>query len=417
MISDLLNMPFAVILLLLIFILTAIRKIGKYELPIWLLFTIGASLVIVCGKISLADALHAIDLNIILYLFGVFIIGAALEKSNYLEFITLNFLKNISSASALLARVIVIFSISTLFLMNDTVAIIGVPTILLLCKKTKLPPLPLFLTLAYTLTISSVSSPIANPQNLLIANEITAPFINFFYYLLVPTIINCIILFFFMRLCFNKIFKQKISIESATIDVDWQLARLAKISVIIMMALISTQIMLSIINSGIKLPFSIIALLSASPIIFFHKKKVDLFRLLDWHTLIFFLSLFIFIEAVWLSNYFQNLIHDLQLPLESALTITVTSLIVSQLISNVPLVVLYLPFLTGLNNQSYMLLAMASTMAGNLFILGAASNIIIIQNAKKRGGYAFSFLQFCAYGIPLTIINVLIFYGWLSIFN
>ena len=413
MLNNLFNMPLVVILLFSIFVLTAVRKIGKYEFPIWLLFTIAAIISLISGKIGVADALYAVDFNIIFYLLGVFIIGAALEKSNYLEYIMLKFLKNINSANVFLGCFIFLCSASTLILMNDTVAIIGVPTIILLCKITNFPPLPLFLTLAYSLTISSVCSPIANPQNLLIANELASPFVSFLYYLFVPTTVNCCILFAFMRVCFKDVFKQTISIKSPVLEVDQQLANLSKISICIMLFLISIQIICSLANSWIQLPFSLIALISASPIIIFYKKRIELASYIDWHTLVFFVSIFIFIESVWISGYFQTLIRDLHLPLTKPLTITTASLLLSQLISNVPLVVLYLPFLNGLSEQLHMMLAMASTMAGNLFILGAASNVIIVQNSAKRGVKAFSFLQFSCYGIPLTIINVAVFYGWL----
>lgn len=165
-----------------------------------------------------------------------------------------------------------------------------------------------------------------------------------------------------------------------------------------------------IMKSSYSIPFSVIALLSASPILLFTEQRANLLKHIDWHTLIFFVSLFIFIESVWLSQYFQTIINDLHLHLMNPLTITSVSLILSQLISNVPLVALYIPLLHQATEQHYMLLAMASTMAGNLFILGAASNVIIIQNVEKRGGTAFSFIQFSLYGIPLCLLNVAVYY-------
>lgn len=92
--------------------------------------------------------------------------------------------------------------------------------------------------------------------------------------------------------------------------------------------------------------------------------------------------------------------------------------ILSQLISNVPLVALYLPLLihAGAGTKEMIALVAGSTIAGNLLILGAASNIIIIQKAEKRSGEIISFLEFAKIGIPLTIINTLIYYIWFAIF-
>ncbi len=92
------------------------------------------------------------------------------------------------------------------------------------------------------------------------------------------------------------------------------------------------------------------------------------------------------------------------------------SALVSQLISNVPLVALYLPTLkevaTGMG--SFMALAAESTIAGNLLIFGAASNLIIIQNAEKRGDRGISFFHFAKYGIPFTVLNFLIYWLFLA---
>jgi Na+/H+ antiporter NhaD/arsenite permease-like protein len=83
----------------------------------------------------------------------------------------------------------------------------------------------------------------------------------------------------------------------------------------------------------------------------------------------------------------------------------------------VPLVALYLPLLMhlGVSIQGLMALAAGSTIAGNLTILGAASNVIIIQNAEKKGGITFTFIEFIKIGIPLTIVNVLVYWGYLNL--
>jgi len=98
--------------------------------------------------------------------------------------------------------------------------------------------------------------------------------------------------------------------------------------------------------------------------------------------------------------------------------VLLVSIILSQLISNVPLVALYIPLLThaGAGTKEMIALAAGSTIAGNLLILGAASNIIIIQNAEKRSRETISFLEFAKIGIPLTIINTAIYYIWFIIF-
>jgi Na+/H+ antiporter NhaD/arsenite permease-like protein len=107
---------------------------------------------------------------------------------------------------------------------------------------------------------------------------------------------------------------------------------------------------------------------------------------------------------------------SLQLNLASKSIIMAVSVLLSQLISNVPLVALYLPALTGSNNSTGALMALAagSTIAGNLTILGAASNVIIIQNAEKSKGITLTFWDFVKVGVPLTAINVAVYWLFLS---
>jgi Na+/H+ antiporter NhaD/arsenite permease-like protein len=123
-------------------------------------------------------------------------------------------------------------------------------------------------------------------------------------------------------------------------------------------------------------------------------------------------------ESVWRTGFFQNLISNLSLDMTSIVVIMIISVIVSQLISNVPMVALFLPFIisAGSGSRELMALAAGSTIAGNLFILGAASNIIIIQHAEKENnGESITFLEFAKVGIPLTIINILVylFFFWI----
>ena len=94
------------------------------------------------------------------------------------------------------------------------------------------------------------------------------------------------------------------------------------------------------------------------------------------------------------------------------------SIILSQFISNVPLVALYMPMLghAGGATNEMMALAAGSTIAGNLSILGAASNVIIIHNAEKKAGQTITFFEFLRIGIPMTIINALVYTAFLSIF-
>ncbi len=123
-------------------------------------------------------------------------------------------------------------------------------------------------------------------------------------------------------------------------------------------------------------------------------------------------------EAVWKTNFFQHLIEELPINLRSTEAILIISVILSQAISNVPLVALYQPLLLHLDVSTigFAALAAGSTIAGNMFILGAASNIIIIQNAERRSHATISFWEFSRIGIPLTVIQAVVYWLYLSLF-
>ncbi|CAG1772319.1 partial putative transporter, partial [uncultured bacterium] len=120
-------------------------------------------------------------------------------------------------------------------------------------------------------------------------------------------------------------------------------------------------------------------------------------------------------ESVWRTGFFQGLLAQAEVDLRSTAMILGVGVLLSQLISNVPLVALFQPLMlhTGAGVPELMALAAGSTLAGNLFILGAASNVIIIQNAEKRSGATLTFLEFARAGIPLTVVQTLVY--WLCL--
>src|SRR5690606_16584250 len=137
-------------------------------------------------------------------------------------------------------------------------------------------------------------------------------------------------------------------------------------------------------------------------------KRILLLQKLDWPTLIFFAALFVLMAGVRQSGILQDWTARLHLDLNMIPSIMGLSIILSQFISNVPLVALYLP-LMGDGQQALpalMTLAAGSTIAGNLLILGAASNVIIIQRAEQEG-QTISFVTFARIGLPLTLLQSL----------
>jgi len=413
----------SIIVLLVVFILIAARRIGNIRFRIWQIMLLGAAAVLATLQISPLDALRAINLDVMLFLFGVFVIGQALEESGYLSDISYRFFGKARSLKGLVLLVLLGVGAAAAFLMNDTLAIIGTPVMLLLARRTSDARgncKVLLLALAFGVTIGSVTSPIGNPQNLLVAinGRIVNPFLTFFEFLLLPTVVNLFLAYLLLRLFFRKHFGHELTPYSPEPVRDPRLVKLAQISLGILGGLVVVKILFVFFRVNVDFKLTYIALASAAPIILFSPKRMGIVRRIDWSTLVFFAAMFVLMESVWQSGFFQSLISRSGVDITSTGLVLGVSIVLSQFISNVPLVALYLPTViqAGAATKGMMALAAGGTIAGNLTILGAASNVIIIQNAEKKGNETLTFWEFAKIGVPLTIVNAAVYWLFFLLF-
>jgi Na+/H+ antiporter NhaD/arsenite permease-like protein len=409
-----------VIVLLVVFTLIAVRQVGHIKLQIWQIMLFGAVVVLLSGQIAPLEAMKSINIDVMLFLLGVFIIGQALEDSGYLSHLSYRLSSKAKTIDSLVLFILFGMGLFSAILMNDTLAIIGTPVVLSLSKKADTQPKVLLLSLAFAVTIGSAMSPIGNPQNLLIAihGNVANPFVTFLRYLLVPSLINLGLAYLLLRLYYRRQFHSRLLAHSPEAIKDPKLATLSRISLITLAGLVLVKIATVLLRLEIDFKLTYIALIAALPVIAFIPKRPGMLRRIDWFTLVFFASMFVLMQSVWNSGVFQSVIEAAHVDLAATGLILAISVLLSQVLSNVPLVALYLPVLTqvGVSTKGMMALAAGSTIAGNLTILGAASNVIIIQNAEKRSGTTVTFWEFARIGVPLTAINVIIYWLFLSIF-
>jgi len=407
-------------LLVLAAVLVAIagRQLLRTRVMIWQIMLLGALAVLLAGSISPAGALGAINLDVMLFLAGMFVVGVALEESGYLTSLSYRLFKRAGSVDQLVLTILFGAGALSAILMNDTLAIVGTPLLLHFAKKYEISPKLLLLSLAFGVTIGSVASPIGNPQNLLIAlsGGVPNPFVTFFRYLALPTVINLFIAYGVLRFFYGNEFGDRVLNHGRESVDDRHLAHLSRVSLFLVVALIVVKIVS--VSFGFGSPFGLteIALLSALPILVFSPRRIELARKVDWRTLAFFASMFVLMESVWNAGLFQSAINGSSLDATSIPVILATSALLSQFISNVPFVALYLPLLAHLDSSvgGMMALAAGSTIAGNLTIIGAASNVIIVQNGERRGS-VITFSDFVKVGFPLTASNLLVYWIFLSI--
>jgi Na+/H+ antiporter NhaD/arsenite permease-like protein len=416
-----------------IFVFIYVLIVGRirFRIPIWVSMSIGAVLMIGLQIISPKSSLQAIQPDVIMFLFGMFSIVAALEKSGVLNVVAVKMLSRAKSANSLLAIFVVGMGVLSAFLVNDTIALVGIPIVAYISKHLNIRPAVFLLSLAFSITVGSVMMPIGNPQNLLIAIQsgIPLPFSNFLKFLAIPTILNLFLMYYVLRFYFKKdlalVNYQNLVLDDTKIENR----RLAKISVTVLGATIAGFFIVEALHflQIANISISAVALSGAAAIYATNKERVQIARSVDYSVLVFFAAMFVVTAAIWSSGAIPMIMKYIPLPnphdqIQSNAIISATSVTLSQVLSNVPFVALYHYVMidngfTSNDISQWMMLAAASTVAGNLTILGAASNIIIIQASDSKKIKSFTFFEFLKIGSVVTAINLSVFYCFITLFS
>ncbi|WP_444930901.1 SLC13 family permease [Microbulbifer sp. SSSA002] len=401
-----------------IFILIAARQWLPPAIRIWHIMTLGAAALLALGQITFKDAFFAVDWDLILYLFSVFSIAAALYDTGISAQISKRILSR-QTPNTMLASYALIMASCAALLTNDAAAVIGVPIALLMARDLNWNAVPLLILLCATVTVGSMVSPIGNPQNILIANagQFDNMFLVFVQWIFIPAAITMLFSILWLKR-FLKVDKSshEVGIQPSTdnqITQKWP----PLLSTALLIVLIALRNVLHGIE-GIYLPtLGQIGLLACSPIYLASDKRRRVLREVDWTTLLFFVSMFIVTGSLLESGSLQLLLHGSEINLAEAKTVTFVSFFASQLFSNVPVVEIYLNLLHKKETQTLMMLSAISTAAGNLFIISAASNVIVLQQAEKFGVKPFNFWQFFLLMLPVSLISVAVSYFYIIYFG
>jgi Na+/H+ antiporter NhaD/arsenite permease-like protein len=402
-----------------------IARSRKPSLPIWSIMAFASSLTIAFGLVRLDEIESIIDWNVILFLIGMFSIVGLAESSGLLNLMGAWFMNRFSSRYQIMLASSIFFGLLSALSMNDTVAFMGPPLAYTISRTLRIDPRVMFLLLAFSLTIGSVMTPIGNPQNILIVegSGIKAPFFKFLHSLFVPTILNLIL----TPIILIKLFKVE-ERKGSVIFIPEEAITSRRDAILGAIGLTSTILVL-IINDMLQLsglPYiekrGFIPFLIAAALYIASNNPRQLLGKIDWGAIIFFISMFITMEGVWRSGVFNSLlaliVPDKLEGMAGILSITAASLLVSQLISNVPFARFFVLYMRGIGYTSaddscWVALAMASTIAGNLTPLGAASNIIILEYLESRMNTTISLKDFLKAGLVVTAVNTLVYLLWL----
>jgi Na+/H+ antiporter NhaD/arsenite permease-like protein len=419
---------------ILTYLLLIFRRIHGSEIPIWVSMAVGGVLMVASLSISPMNALASISFQVIAFLFGMLVLTTGFEKSGLIEYIVIQILRRTKNMDHLLFGIIFGSGFLSALLVNDTIALLWTPLIIGIAAKIGLKEnKALLLPLAFAITIGSSATPIGNPQNLLVAlnSGLKAPFATFLSHMLAPTLLSLIALFYFCKssLFFGRFYKGiNVGENHATIENPRSVISdigLAKLSAGLLIALLISFGIVETFPNLQTLGFTLsnLALLFGIILLILSPKREFILVGLGWGILIFFAGMFVVMGAVWDSGIGKAILGALPAPLignniQSVGAIMTVSIVLSQILSNVPFVQLYSYQMQYLGFSGiavpWLALAAGATLSGNLTVLGAVSNIIIMNSAETRGGKSFGYFEFFKFGIVITLISAAIFYFFLA---
>ncbi|QYZ80380.1 anion transporter [Methanofollis formosanus] len=405
----------ALVIALVVFLLIAFRQVLPSPPAIWQIMVGGAVAMLLAGAVTPVAAITAIDLEVMIVLFSVLLLGAALEESGWLAAFAGKLLGRAGTTGALVTLVVVLAAVGAAVLTNDTIAVIGTPLLLGYARHTGIRPHLLLLALAFGITTGSAASPVGNPQNLLVAvhGGFSEPFVQFFTALAPPTAIALVLVCAVLYATARDEWGRPCGRAAVSAAEDRVLVGLVRLSLLTVVLLLAVRTFFPQIFPGAAIPLAAVAASAAVPFLLSGRRTV-LLRSVDWPTLVFFAAMFVVMEGVRESGVLEGAPGWGSPAALGVPAVIATGMIASQVISNVPFVALALPLLeqAGAGPETLLALAAGSTIAGNLTILGAASNIIIVQGAERRG-VTLSFGAFMRPGVPLGIAQAVVYTAWL----
>jgi Na+/H+ antiporter NhaD/arsenite permease-like protein len=399
-------MDVAFVVFLLTYVLIALGQPPLFRIDRTGAAIIGASLMVILGVLTIQDAYDAIDYKTILILFGMMILIANLRLSGFFG-IVLSFLsRNLRNPLVLFYALIFVSGLLSAFFVNDTVCLIFTPFILELTRRMNVNPKPYLLALAMSANIGSAATITGNPQNIIIGAASGISYSEFFVKLFPVSLIGLVIAGLVIHFFYRNDIKNEI-VEIKDIRYKYNKALVIKSS---LMAL------LTVVLFFLNVPMHIVAIGVGSFLLITRRVKPEkVYSLVDFELLILFIGLFIVVRGFENSIVFGEMVNYVKQVVNTPLSLVVSSALLSNIVSNVPAVLIFKPMMGSLFNSqnAWLYLAMSSTFAGNLTILGSIANIIVIESASPK--VKISFLEYLRIGVPVTILSILFGFLVLSI--
>lgn len=357
------------------------------------------------GVLTFEEAVASIDFRTIILLLGMMILVSYLAMAGFLDLVSVRILRAARTPFQLLALVAISAGAMSALFVNDTVCLIYTPILLRAVLLARLPPAPYLIALATASNIGSVATIVGNPQNMLLGMRSGIPFLEFSRRMLPIAILGLAIdIGIIAYLYRGVIFAPGYRAELPDQKVDLPLLRRSLI--------VPGSVLLGFLLGG-NIPLVAISAASAM-LLLGGKMPARVLRRVDWTLLLFFSGLFIVMAGVEKSGLLEELLalFDPLLRLQglgSILGLSLLAVVASNLVSNVPFVMMVLPMVDRMGGGSvvFYTLAMSATFAGNLTVIGSVANMIVLEMGR-RAGVEVGFFEFLKVGFLVTAATVLV---------
>lgn len=396
---------FAVFALTYLFI--AVGKLPGYHIDRAGAALLGASLMVWLGVLSLEEAYSAIDFNTITLLLGMMIIVANLRLAGFFQLLNEWVIRRARYPIVLLMAVVLVSGTLSAFLVNDTICLVMTPLVLDLAMRLKRNPIPYLLAVALSSNVGSTATITGNPQNMIIGSISQLAYGDFAAALSPIAATGLVMTTTLIALIYRTEFltRTPFTIRSS------QQVRFHQ--PVVLKSLLVTAVMVALFFAGY--PIAKVAVAGGAFMLFTRRIKAHkIYKEIDWPLLVMFSGLFVVVagfERVALTP--EVVASVAQQHLDNVGTLSLVTATLSNLVSNVPAVLMLKPFVANLGDpqRAWLVVAMASTLAGNFTLVGSVANLIVAQRAQGAG-ITISFWAYFKVGAPLTLLTIL-FGTWL----
>ena len=370
---------------------------------------LGAIALLAFGDMTPKAAWDSVNVSTISLLLGLMVVSAQFKLGGFYTLITRRLAKAEVPPGALLAMLIGVSGLLSALLVNDVVCLAVTPLLIEGCAKRGLNPVPFLLALACSANVGSAATLIGNPQNMLIGQVLKLSFTGYLGFSLIPVVIGLGAVWLVIFLLYNnKWHKETLLSQASEPELNrWQSMKGVMVLSALVLAFLLTP-----------WPRDILALAAAGFLLTSRRTATrDMLGLVDWQIIVLFIGLFVVNRAFDSSGLLAGAMsgaRGLGLDTNNPATLFGTTAVLSNIVSNVPAVMLLLH--TTSHPLSGPILALAGTLAGNLLIVGSIANIIVVDLAK-RAGVTITWREHAKTGIPVTFATLAVAGAWLRLLS